>query len=429
MNDAGSAGEGEPRGLKASGLDLSRIRTVDGVDVRGKRVLIRVDVNVPIEGGVVADDTRIKRVLPTIAKLARDGAIVIVLSHMGRPKGVANPETSLKPVADKMRELMPGTNVRFIGDCIGEEVKRAVAALKPGDVAVLENLRFYPGEETNHPVFAKQLAAHGDIYVNDAFSSAHRANASIDAITELLPSYAGLLMMAEITALGQALESPARPVMAIVGGAKVSTKIEVLTNLVSRMDQLVVGGGMANTFLQAKGVEIGRSFSEPDFADTARDIMARAARSGCEIVLPRDVVVAKELKAGAAWRVCAVDAIPADAMILDVGPESLVDLKRRVAEVKTVLWNGPLGAFETAPFGEGTFALAREVARLTKEGKLVSVAGGGDTVRALKEAGAADDFTYVSTAGGAFLEWLGGRELPGVVALSRRNAAAGVSLN
>jgi phosphoglycerate kinase len=422
MNDAGSAGEGTPGGPKAGGLDLSRIRTVNGVDVHGKRVLIRVDFNVPIEGGKVADDTRIRRALPGISKLTRAGAIVIVLSHMGRPKGVANPETSLKPVADKIRELMPGTTVRFIGDCIGEEVKRALTALKPGDVAVLENLRFYPGEENNHPVFAKQLAAHGDIYVNDAFSSAHRANASIDAITELLPSYAGLLMMAEITALGQALEAPTRPVMAIVGGAKVSTKIEVLTNLVDRMDQLVVGGGMANTFLKAKGVEIGKSFSEPDFASTVQDIMARAERSGCEIVLPRDVVVAKALKAGAEWQVCPVDAIPSDAMILDIGPESLADLKRRVGAVKTVLWNGPLGAFETAPFGEGTFALAREVARLTKDGKLVSVAGGGDTVRALNEAGAAGDFSYVSTAGGAFLEWLGGYELPGVAALSRSAA-------
>ena len=421
MNDGGAAGEGAGK-LQAGGFDLSRIRTIDGIDVRGKRVLIRVDFNVPIEKGKVVDDTRIKRVLPTISKLARAGAIVIVLSHLGRPKGVINPETSLKPIAAKMQELMPGTNVRFIGDCIGEEVKRGLAALKPGDVAVLENLRFYPGEETNHPVFAKQLAAHGDIYVNDAFSSAHRVNASIDAIAGLLPSYAGLLMMAEIMALGEALEQPERPVMAIVGGAKVSTKIEVLTNLAARVDRLVVGGGMANTFLKAKGMEIGRSFCEPDFTDTAKDIMARAERAGCEIVLPSDVVVATELKAGADWQICPVEAVPADAMILDVGPETLADLKRRVAEVKTVLWNGPLGAIETPPFGEGTFALAREVARLTREGKLISVAGGGDTVRALNEAHAADDFSYVSTAGGAFLEWLGGKELPGVVALTRSSA-------
>jgi phosphoglycerate kinase len=419
MNDGGLAGAGDTK------LDLSRIRTIDGVDVRGKRALIRVDLNVPIEDGKVADDTRIKRVLPTIEKLARDGAKVVVLSHMGRPKGVANPETSLKPVAEKMQELMPGTTVSFIGDCIGEEVKRALAALKPGDVAVLENLRFYPGEEKNHPVFAKQLASQGDIYVNDAFSSAHRANASIDAIADLLPSYAGLLMMAEIKALGEALEQPERPVMAIVGGAKVSTKIEVLLNLAARVDQLVVGGGMANTFLKAKGVEIGRSFCEPEFTDTAKDILDRAKQSGCEIVLPSDAVVAKELKDGADWQVVPIDAVPADAMILDVGPQSLADLKRRVGTVKTVLWNGPLGAFEIAPFGEGTFALAREVARLTKEGKLISVAGGGDTVRALNEAGVADDLSYVSTAGGAFLEWLEGKALPGVVALIRNSARAG----
>lgn len=418
MNDGGLTRGGGPK------LDLSRIRTIDSIDVRGKRVLVRVDLNVPVEGGQVADDTRIKRVLPTIEKLAHDGALVIVLSHMGRPKGVANPETSLKPVAAKMQELMPGTTVRFIGDCIGEEVKWALAALRPGDVAVLENLRFYPGEEKNHPVFAKQLAAHGDIYVNDAFSSAHRANASIDAIAGLLPSYAGLLMMAEIKALGEALEQPERPVMAIVGGAKVSTKIEVLTNLAARVDQLVVGGGMANTFLKAKGFEIGKSLCEPDFTDTAKDIMARAAQSGCEIVLPSDEVVAKEPKTGANWQVVSVEAIPADAMILDVGPASLADLKRRLGQVKTVLWNGPLGAIEIPPFGEGTFALAREIARLTKERKLVSVAGGGDTVRALNEAHVADDLTYVSTAGGAFLEWLEGKALPGVMALIRNSARA-----
>ena len=269
----------------AGGLDLSRIRSIDGVDVHGKRVLIRVDFNVPIEGGVVADPTRITRVLPTIAKLAREGAKVIVLSHLGRPKGTISADTSLRPVARKMQELMPGTTVRFIGDCMGEEVRRGLAALKPGDVAVLENVRFYPGEEKNDPRFAKSLAEHGDLYVGDAFSSAHRAHASVDAIADLLPSYAGLLMMAEITALGEALENPDRPVMAIVGGAKVSTKIDVLTHLVARMDVLVVGGGMANTFLLAKGVDIGASFSEPDFVPTAKDIMARAKQAGCEIVL------------------------------------------------------------------------------------------------------------------------------------------------
>jgi phosphoglycerate kinase len=422
MNEVSSPvtlGEG-----RAGGLDLSCVRSIDGVDVHGKRVLVRVDFNVPIEGGAVADPTRITRVLPTIAKLAREGAKVIVLSHLGRPKGVISPETSLRPVAQKMKELMPGTTVRFVGDCIGEEARKGLSTLNPGDVAVLENLRFYPGEEKNDPGFAKRLAEHGDLYVDDAFSSAHRAHASIEAIADFLPAYAGHLMMAEITALGEALENPKRPVMAIVGGAKVSTKIEVLTNLVTRMDVLVVGGGMANTFLLAQGAEIGASFCEPDFVATAKDIMARAKASSCEIVLPSDVVVAKALKEGVDWQVCPVGKVPTDGMILDFGPKSVADLKRRLASVRTVLWNGPLGAFETAPFGEATFALAREVARLTKEGKLVSVAGGGDTVRALNEAHVAEDFSYVSTAGGAFLEWLGGHELPAVLALARSGARA-----
>ena len=401
------------------GLDLSQVRSIDGVDVRGKRVLVRVDFNVPIENGVVADTTRLTRVLPTIAKLAREEAKVVVLSHLGRPKGTPTPDTSLKPVAAKMQELMPGTAVRFAAAHSGDDAKRVVDALKPGEVTVLENVRYHKGEEKNDRDFAKALAALGDLYVNDAFSSSHRAHASLEAITDLLPSYAGLLMMAEITALGEALEQPERPVMAITGGAKVSTKIEVLTNLVSRMDQLVVGGGMANTFLLAKGFTLGASLVERDFVATAKGIMARADESGCEVVLPIDVVVAKELKPGAAWQLCGAGNVPSDGMILDFGPKSLADLKRRLGQVKTVLWNGPLGAFETPPFGEGTFALAREVARLTKSGKLVSVAGGGDTVRALNEAHVAEDFSYVSTAGGAFLEWLGGAELPGVAALAR----------
>jgi phosphoglycerate kinase len=417
MNEA--AAPAAPKEGAGQSLDLSRIRTIEGIDVRGKRVLIRVDFNVPIENGVVADATRLERVLPTITRLADSGAKVIVISHLGRPKEGPSADTSLRPVALKMRELMPYTKVHFIGDCVGEEARRGLAALKPGDVAVLENVRFYPGEEKNDRQFAKRLAEHADLYVNDAFSTAHRAHASIEAIADLMPSYAGLLMMAEIAALGRALENPERPVMGIVGGAKVSTKIEVLTHLVNRMDVLVVGGGMANTFLLAKGVKIGNSLSEPDFVPTAKDIMARAERAGCEIVLPSDVVIANELKEGAEWRVCPVGEVPDGALILDFGPESIAALKRKLATVRTVLWNGPLGAFETAPFGEGTFALAREVASLTKAGKLVSVAGGGDTVRALKEAGAASSFTYVSTAGGAFLEWLGGHELPAVVALAR----------
>ena len=347
-----------------------------------------------------------------------------MLSHLGRPKGTISADSSLRPVAKKMQELMPGTVVRFIGDCMGEEVRRGLATLRPGDVAVLENVRFYPGEEKNDPRFAKSLAEHGDLYVNDAFSSAHRAHASTEAIVDLLPAYAGLLMMAEITALGRALEMPERPVMAIVGGAKVSTKIEALTNLVTRMDQLVVGGGMATTFLLAQGKEVGKSLCEPDFVPTAKDIMALAERSGCEIVLPVDEVVAMKLEENAESWICPVDEVPADAMILDAGPQSLANLKQRLAGVRTVLWNGPLGAFETKPFDSGTLALAREVARLTREGRLVSVAGGGDTVRALNDAGVAADITYVSTAGGAFLEWLGGHDLPAVLALSRSGARA-----
>lgn len=417
LPSSGALGQGA-----AGSLDLSSVRTIDGLDVAGKRVLVRADFNVPLEGGVVADATRITRVLPTIAKLASNGARVVVLSHLGRPKGVPTPETSLRPVASKMQELLPGTKVHFIAASTGDEVERGLEALKPGEVALLENLRYHKGEEKNDLDFGKALAALGDIYVNDAFSSAHRAHASIEAIADLLPSYAGLLMMAEITALGQALEMPERPVMAIVGGAKVSTKIEALSNLVTRMDQLVVGGGMANTFLLAQGIKVGTSLCEPDFVATAIGIMALAERSGCEVVLPIDVVVAKELKKDAECWICPVGDVPADAMILDVGPQSLADLKRRLAGIRTVLWNGPLGAIETPPFGEGTMALAREVSRRTKEGRLVSVAGGGDTVRALNAAGVAADLTYVSTAGGAFLEWLGGHELPAVLALARSGA-------
>jgi phosphoglycerate kinase len=339
------ASSGAKESLSDGGLDLSGVRTIEGVDVKGKRVLVRVDFNVPIENGVVADATRLERVLPTISRLAKAGAKVIVLSHLGRPKGVISPDTSLWPVAEKMRELMPGTNVHFIGDCFGEEARRGVAAVKPGEVAVLENVRYYSGEEKNDLEFAKALADLGEIYVNDAFSAAHRAHASIEALAHLRPAYAGLQLMAEVDALGKALENPARPVMAIVGGAKVSTKIEVLTHLVTRMDQLAVGGGMANTFLAAKGIDTGASLVEPEFIATAKDILARAEQEGCEVVLPTDVVVAKEFKPGVDWQVCPVGQVPADAMILDFGPKSVAGLKRRLAGVKTVLWNGPLGAF------------------------------------------------------------------------------------
>jgi phosphoglycerate kinase len=399
-------------------VDFSRIRTIDGLDVKGKRVLVRVDFNVPIQGGVVGDTTRIERVLPTIRHLLAKGAKVIVLSHLGRPKTGTMTDTTLKPIADKMAELMPGTKVSFIGNCVGDEARRGVEALKPGEVALLENLRYNDGEKKNDPEFAKELAALGDIYVDDAFSTAHRAHASVEAITHFLPSYAGLLMMAEITALERAVEHPERPVMAIAGGSKVSTKIQVLTNLTARMDQLVLAGGMASTFLFAKGVEIGKSLCQPEAVPIVKEIMAHAEKHGCELVLPHDFIVAKELKAGAPWRVCQVGEIPADEMIVDIGPDSVADLERRFGEIKTLLWNGPVGAFEWEPFGAGTFALMREAARLVKAGKLAAIAGGGDTVAALNNAGVSQDFTYVSTAGGAFLEWLEGKTLPAVAALA-----------
>ncbi|HEU0018428.1 MAG TPA: phosphoglycerate kinase [Methyloceanibacter sp.] len=402
--------------------DFSRIRTIDGLDVRGKRVLVRVDFNVPMQDGEVTDTTRITRVLPTIKQLANSGAKVIVLSHLGRPKGQRSLETSLAPVAAKVAELMGGTPVHFINDCVGDEARRGVDALKPGEVAVLENLRYHAGEEKNDAGFAKQLAELGDLYVDDAFSSSHRAHASVEGITHLLPAYAGLLMMAEIRALDRALEHPARPVMAIAGGAKVSTKIQVLTNLTARMDQLVLAGGMASTFLYAQGVEIGKSLCQPDAVPVVKEIMARAKQHGCEIVLPHDFVVAKELKAGVEWQVCDAGNIPQDQMILDMGPKSVADLKRRFAEMKTLVWNGPVGAFEFEPFGNGTFELMREAARLVRDGKLVAIAGGGDTVAALNIAGVGEDFTYVSTAGGAFLEWLEGKTLPAVAALAENRA-------
>jgi phosphoglycerate kinase len=423
MNDIAPSNIAHAANMDGGGKpDFSRIRTIDGLDVKGKRVLVRVDFNVPMQDGEVTDTTRITRVLPTVKQLVNGGAKVIVLSHLGRPKGQRSPETSLAPVAAKVAELMGGTNVHFIKDCVGDEARRGVDALKPGDVAVLENLRYHAGEEKNDVGFAKQLAELGDLYVDDAFSSSHRAHASVDGITHLLPSYAGLLMMAEIRALDRALEHPARPVMAIAGGAKVSTKIQVLTNLTGRMDQLVLAGGMASTFLYAQGVEIGKSLCQPDAVPVVKEIMARAKQHGCEIVLPTDFVVAKELKAGVEWQVCDAQNILQDQMILDMGPWSVADLKRRFAEMKTLVWNGPVGAFEFEPFGNGTFELMREAARLVRDGKLVAIAGGGDTVAALNVAGVGGDFTYVSTAGGAFLEWLEGKTLPAVAALAENRA-------
>jgi phosphoglycerate kinase len=402
-------------------MNLDALKTTAGLDVRGKRVLVRADLNVPVADGKVGDATRLERLVPGLKDLAARGAKVVVLSHFGRPKGGPDTANSLAPVAAALGKLA-GAPVGFVTDCIGTVAQSAIAAQQPGTIAVLENTRFHKGEEKNDPAFTAELAKLGDIYVNDAFSAAHRAHASTAGLAALLPAYAGPLMMEEINALRSALDKPQRPTVAVVGGAKVSSKIPVLENMLAKVDKLIIGGGMANTFLQAQGVAVGKSLAEPDFHSTARDIMAAAKTRGVEIVLPSDGVVAREFKAGAANEVCDVTATPADAMILDVGPRSLARMIGVLEGCRTVLWNGPLGAFEIAPFGEGTFALARTAARLTTAGKLTSIAGGGDTVAALNAAGVTDPFTYVSTAGGAFLEWLEGRELPGVAALTQTGA-------
>jgi len=398
-------------------MNLDKLKTTDDIDVVGKRVIVRADLNVPIKNGKVTDATRLERVVPGLKALSDRGAKVIVISHFGRPKGV-DPELSLRPVAQTLQDLL-GRPVKFGEDSIGAAAEAAVQSLSNGDIAVLENLRFHKGEEKNDPEFASALAKLGDVFVGDAFSCSHRAHASTEGITHHLPSYAGPLLMEEINALRTALEKPQRPTAALVGGAKVSTKIPVLTNLVAKVDKLIIGGGMANTFLQAAGTNVGKSLAEPEFAETAREILAKAKEKGCEIILPVDAVIAREFKEGAASEVVAIDDVPADAMILDVGPKSVAHVTDMLAGTKTLLWNGPMGAFEIAPFGEGTFAVARAAASLTKAGKLVSVAGGGDTVAALNAANVTDEFTYVSTAGGAFLEWLEGRELPGIAALAR----------
>ncbi|HVZ06026.1 phosphoglycerate kinase [Hyphomicrobium sp.] len=398
-------------------MNLDKLKTTDDINVAGKRVIVRADLNVPIKDGNVTDATRLERLVPGLKALASRGAKVVVISHFGRPKGI-DPSLSLRPVAAALQGLM-GSSVTFAEDCIGEKAAVAIQSLKDGDIAVLENLRFHKGEEKNDPEFAEELAKLGDLFIEDAFSSAHRAHASTEGLTHHLPSYAGPLLMEEIAALRTALEKPQRPTAAVVGGAKVSTKIPVLTNLVGKVDKLIIGGGMANTFLQAMGTMIGKSLSEPEFDATARDILSEAKQKGCEIILPVDAVVAREFKEGAANEIVDVGNVPFDAMILDIGPQSIAHLSEVLASTKTLLWNGPMGAFEISPFGEGTFSLARTAAALTKAGKLVSVAGGGDTVAALNAAGATADFTYVSTAGGAFLEWLEGRELPGVAALTQ----------
>ncbi|MBL27061.1 MAG: phosphoglycerate kinase [Rhodospirillaceae bacterium] len=398
----------------------SAFRTLDDLDqdLAGKRVLVRVDLNVPMdEDRQVADDTRILRVVPTIEDLCARNARVILLSHFGRPKGKVVDDMSLGFVAMAVSKALGGRDVSFVADCIGDGAEKAVDGLQPGGVALLENLRFHAGEEKNDPDFGAALAKLGDIYVNDAFSASHRAHASVVGIPRHLPAYAGRLMQAELEALDKALENPERPVLAIVGGSKVSTKLDLLGNLIAKVDAIAIGGGMANTFLFAQGKEIGKSLCERDMADTARSVMAQAAEQDCDIILPSDVVVADELKAGVETAAVSVDAVPADKMILDIGPDSADAIGNRLPGFKTVVWNGPVGAFETPPFDAATVALARTTAHLTRAGVLVSVAGGGDTVSALNHAGASEGFTYVSTAGGAFLEWLEGKELPGVTAL------------
>ena len=397
---------------------MTTFRTIDDLDVAGKRVLVRADLNVPMKDGKVTDTTRIDRTVPTLMELANRGAKVIVLSHLGRPKGQKKPEFTLKPIADELARIA-GKPVAFGTDCIGPDAAAVVNAMKDGDLAMLENVRFYAEEEKNDQDFARKLAENGDFLVSDAFSCSHRAHASVEALARILPSAAGRLMQAELEALEGALENPKHPVAAVVGGAKISTKLDVLGNLTAKVDLLIIGGAMANTFLAAKGVNVGKSLCEHEMADSARAIMATAEKAGCEIVLPTDVVVASEFAAGAPSQTVPVDAVPADKMILDVGPDSIADLNKRLAGCKTIMWNGPLGAFEVTPFDVGTNSVAQEAARLTKAGKLLSVAGGGDTVSALAHAGAGDDFSYISTAGGAFLEWLEGKTLPGVAVLRR----------
>ncbi|PKR89360.1 phosphoglycerate kinase [Pleomorphomonas diazotrophica] len=395
---------------------MSSFKTIDDADVAGKRALVRVDLNVPMENGVVTDTTRIDRIVPTILDLANKGAKVVLLAHFGRPKGERKAEDSLKPIVAPLAKAI-GKPVAFADDCIGDVAEKAVAALSNGEILLLENTRYYKGEEKNDPALVDALAKLGDIYVNDAFSAAHRAHATTEGLAHKLPAYAGRTMQAELTALGAALGTPKRPVLAVVGGAKVSTKIDLLENLVAKVDILVIGGGMANTFLAAQGVNVGKSLCEHDLADTARRILAKAKETKCEIVLPVDAVVAREFKAGAANEVVSVNAVPADAMILDAGPKSIDAVKAAIDKAKTLVWNGPLGAFEIEPFDKATVAAAQYAAAATKAGKLLTVAGGGDTVSALNHAGAADTFTYISTAGGAFLEWMEGKELPGVKAL------------
>lgn len=396
---------------------MRSFRTLDDLNPAGLRVLVRVDLNVPVENGVVSDVTRLERILPTIRDIASRGGKVILLAHFGRPKG-RDPKESLGPIAAALASHL-GQPVAFAVNCIGAVAAEAVAAMRPGDVLCLENTRFHAGEEKNDPAFVAALAALGDVYVNDAFSAAHRAHASTEGLAHILPACAGRTMQAELEALDKALGKPARPVMAIVGGAKVSTKLELLGNLVSKVDVLVIGGGMANTFLSARGLDVGKSLCEHDLVATAREIEAKAKVAGCAIMLPIDALAAKEFKAHPGHRIADVSDIAADEMILDAGPKSIEAVIARLQTMRTLVWNGPFGAFELEPFDTATVAVAKAAAALTRSGKLVCVAGGGDTVSAMNHAGVADDMTYISTAGGAFLEWMEGKPLPGVEALKR----------
>jgi phosphoglycerate kinase len=394
---------------------VTAFRTLDDADLAGKRVLVRVDLNVPMEDGKVTDTTRIDRILPTIREIAQKGGKAILLAHFGRPKG-RDAKDSLKQVVPALAHAL-GQPVTFVEDCIGDDVAKAVAAAKNGEVLLLENTRFHAGDEKNDAAFVRALAANGDLFVNDAFSAAHRAHASTEGLAHALPAYAGRTMQAELEALSAGLDNPARPVMAIVGGAKVSTKLELLGNLVRQVDVLVIGGGMANTFLAARGIDVGKSLCEHDLAATAREIEAKAKEAGCEIMLPVDALVAREFRANPGHRVVPIGEVEAGEMILDAGPLSVAEVVLKLDTVRTLVWNGPFGAFELKPFDTATVTVAKAAAERVKAGRLVAVAGGGDTVAAMNHAGVADDLTYVSTAGGAFLEWMEGKPLPGVEAL------------
>lgn len=393
--------------------------TLDTIDVTGKTVLLRIDLNVPMHAGRVTDATRMERVLPTIKLLTDKNAKVVILSHFDRPKGQFVPSMSLAPLVDALQHFLPGVTVKFGVDCVGPAAVAAVSALEPGQVILLENLRFHAEEEKGEDAFAKEMASLGEMYINDAFSCSHRAHASITGIPKYLPTYVGLAMQEEIFMLDSIFSSPDRPLAAIVGGSKVSTKLALLGNLIEKVDKLIIGGAMANTFLYAEGYSLGASLYEPDLRDTAKAILKKAKETNCDILLPEDLVVATALDKKAPCKIVGVNAVPKNAMALDIGPNSMMRLAREIATCKTLVWNGPVGAFETTPFDGTTVQLARVVAQLTSEGKLKSVAGGGDTVAALAHAGLREEFSYLSTAGGAFLEWLEGKELPGVEALKR----------